>query len=59
MPQQKVAVGVIGGLVELLIDAAIKGPAMIFVGAAPLAAHGHDDAIAPTRSQGEPAWTAA
>ena len=35
LPTQKVAKGTIGRLVETLIEAAIKGPAMIFVGAHP------------------------
>ena len=35
LPTQKVATGVIADLVEILIDAGIKGPAMIFVGAGP------------------------
>ena len=36
LPTQKVALGSIAGLAELLIDAGIKGPAMIFVGAHPV-----------------------
>ena len=36
LPTQKVALGTIAGLAELLIDAGIKGPAMIFVGAHPV-----------------------
>lgn len=35
LPTQKIATGVVAGLVEVLIDAGIKGPAMIFVGASP------------------------
>ena len=35
LPGQKVATGTIGRLVETLIEASIKGPAMIFVGAHP------------------------
>jgi siroheme synthase len=35
LPGQKVAVGMIGRLVDTLIEASIKGPAMIFVGARP------------------------
>jgi uroporphyrin-III C-methyltransferase/precorrin-2 dehydrogenase/sirohydrochlorin ferrochelatase len=35
LPSQKVATGTIDRLVETLIEAAIKGPAMIFVGAHP------------------------
>ena len=38
LPTQKVATGTIGRLVEMLIDASIKGPAMIFIGAHPEAA---------------------
>ena len=38
LPGQKVATGTIGRLVETLIEASIKGPAMIFVGAHPEAA---------------------
>jgi uroporphyrin-III C-methyltransferase/precorrin-2 dehydrogenase/sirohydrochlorin ferrochelatase len=35
LPGQKVATGTVAGLVETLIDARIKGPAIIFIGAAP------------------------
>ena len=38
LPAQKVATGTMGRLVEMLIDASIKGPAMIFIGAHPEAA---------------------
>jgi uroporphyrin-III C-methyltransferase/precorrin-2 dehydrogenase/sirohydrochlorin ferrochelatase len=36
LPQQKVALGSAGRLVETLIDSGIKGPAIIFIGAHPL-----------------------
>lgn len=36
LPTQKAAAGRIDGLTELLIDARIKGPAMIFIGAHPV-----------------------
>ena len=35
LPAQKVAVGTIGDLAGLVIDSAVKGPAIIYVGAAP------------------------
>ena len=47
LPGQKVATGTIGQLVETLIEASIKGPAMIFVGAHPEAASRPDRASAP------------
>ena len=36
LPQQKVAIGSAGSLVETIIDCGIKGPAVIFVGAHPV-----------------------
>jgi uroporphyrin-III C-methyltransferase/precorrin-2 dehydrogenase/sirohydrochlorin ferrochelatase len=36
LPQQKVAIGWAGSLVETIIDRGIKGPAVIFVGAHPV-----------------------
>jgi siroheme synthase len=39
LPSQKVAAGAMVQLAELIIDACIKGPAIIFVGAHPHAAH--------------------
>lgn len=36
LPQQKLALGTAGRLVETLIDGGIKGPAIIFIGAHPL-----------------------
>jgi siroheme synthase len=44
LPTQKAARGTIGRLVEMLIEAAIKGPAMIFVGAHPKRADRHEAA---------------
>ena len=45
LPRQKVAIGILGRLVDTLIEASIKGPAIIFVGAHPVA--GPHDAVAP------------
>jgi uroporphyrin-III C-methyltransferase/precorrin-2 dehydrogenase/sirohydrochlorin ferrochelatase len=47
LPGQKVATGTLDRLVELLIEASIKGPAMIFVGAHPEAAACHQPVPAP------------
>src|SRR4051794_14565478 len=53
LPGQKVAMGSIGRLMETLIEAAIKGPAMIFVGAHPESAIRHR--AAPARAARCPA----
>jgi uroporphyrin-III C-methyltransferase/precorrin-2 dehydrogenase/sirohydrochlorin ferrochelatase len=53
LPGQKVATGSIGRLVETLIEVAIKGPAMIFVGAHPESAIRHR--AAPARAARCPA----
>lgn len=39
LPQQKLALGTAGRLVETLIDGGIKGPAVIFIGAHPFSRH--------------------
>lgn len=39
LPQQKLALGIAGRLVETLIDGGIKGPAVIFIGAHPFPRH--------------------
>lgn len=39
LPQQKLALGTAGRLVETLIDGGIKGPAVIFIGAHPFPRH--------------------
>ena len=57
LPSQKVALGRIGGLVDTLIDAAIKGPAMIFVGAHPVpVAMAEDIRAATARKPARAAW---
>lgn len=58
LPQQRIALADINGLVGAIIDASIKGPAMIFVGAHPHAAGAvavpADDTVRPPRAH-EPA----
>ncbi len=53
LPSQKIAAGRLADLTELVIDHAIKGPAMIFIGTAPLAAREFVGAPGDTRSAPE------
>ena len=48
LPQQKIAIGAAGRLVETLIDGGIKGPAIIFIGAHPFPRRALDQAPTPS-----------
>jgi uroporphyrin-III C-methyltransferase/precorrin-2 dehydrogenase/sirohydrochlorin ferrochelatase len=51
LPQQKIALGSAGRLVETLIDGGIKGPAIIFIGAHPFPRHAEQGASLPVPAQ--------